>query len=67
MAVEVHPVTIHDLELMLKGFEAAFGMPTATFVKEYTDGRLPDEDAPYLDWYMTYDALRLALEAESRS
>ena len=67
MPVEVHPLTLHDLELRLKEYEATFGMPTSRFVREYTDGRLPDEDAPYLDWYMTYDALRLATDAESKS
>jgi hypothetical protein len=67
MAVEVIPTTILDLELRLKEYEAGFGMSSGEFVQAYTDGRLPEDDAPYLDWYMTYDALRLAIEAAARS
>jgi hypothetical protein len=56
---EVLSISPHELEIRLKEYESLFGMTTSVFVKEYTNGMLPEEDAPYLDWYMTYDAFRL--------
>jgi hypothetical protein len=66
MSVRVEPISLKDIEYQLQQYEEWSGMSTADFVASYSDGRLPQDDEPYLSWFMTYDAWRLASEARDR-
>lgn len=53
MAVELHPMTIHDLEIRLKEYQARFGVDSSRIVEAMVAGEL-EESGEVLEWESLY-------------